>query len=182
MSRPTIVVVDLQNEYLSTGKLPLHELAVAIENAVSIIGAARQQGAPVIYIRHEQPGAPFFVPGSYGVEIIPEVAPTSDETVVVKNHPNAFRETKLEQLLRDQGTDQVVILGAMSHMCIAATGRAASELGFETTVIHDACATMDLEHEGVTVSAGQVHAANMAALAFAYAKVISTEKFLTAQA
>jgi len=40
---------------------------------------------------------------------------------------------------------QVVIVGAMSHMCIDATTRAAHELGLKCTVIHDACATRDLE-------------------------------------
>jgi hypothetical protein len=47
-------------------------------------------------------------------------------------------------------------------------------------VIHDACATRDLEFNGVSVPAAQVHAAFMAALAFAYASVVSANEFLAA--
>jgi nicotinamidase-related amidase len=174
MSKRAVVVVDLQNEYLPTGKLPLHELDVAVENAAKVIQNARAKGEPVIHIRHEQPGAPFFVPGSQGVEIIPAVAPKQGETVIVKNHPNSFRDTELKKVLDDAGVDQVVIVGAMSHMCIAATGRAATDFGYDTTIVEDACATMDQEFKGVAVPAAQVHAANMAALAFAHGKVVST--------
>jgi hypothetical protein len=47
-------------------------------------------------------------------------------------------------------------------------------------VIHDACATRDLEFNGVTVPAAHVHAAFMSALGFAYASVVSTDEFLAA--
>ena len=62
----------------------------------------------------------------------------------------------------------------MSHMCIDATTRAAADLGFNCLVAHDACATRDVEFEGKQVAAGDVHAAYMSALGFAYAKVMPT--------
>ncbi|WP_368671172.1 hypothetical protein [Cupriavidus sp. IK-TO18] len=46
---------------------------------------------------------------------------------------------------------------------------------------HDACASRDLEFEGVEVPAAQAHAAFMAALRFAYARVISTREWLDEQ-
>src|SRR3546814_12535838 len=66
----------------------------------------------------------------------------------------------------------------MSHMCVDATVRAANDLGYKTITIHDACATRELEFNGVITPAGQVHAALMSALAFAYGDVISTEALL----
>jgi nicotinamidase-related amidase len=68
----------------------------------------------------------------------------------------------------------------MSHMCIDATTRAAADLGFDCTVVHDACATRDVEFEGNKVAADDVHAAYMSALGFAYAKVILTSDALRA--
>lgn len=176
MSKRAVVVVDLQNEYLPTGKLPLRNVESAIENAAKVIEGARAKGEPVIHIRHEFPGeAPFFNPGTTGVEIIPAVAPQPGETVIVKNHPNSFRDTELKQVLDEQGIEEVVIVGAMSHMCIAATSRAATDFGYDATVVEDACATIDLEFGGVAVPAEQVHAANMAAIAFAHGKVVSSD-------
>jgi hypothetical protein len=51
-------------------------------------------------------------------------------------------------------------------------------MGYVTTILHDACTTLDVEFDGVTVPAAQVHAAAMAALAFGYGSVISTDKYL----
>jgi nicotinamidase-related amidase len=67
----------------------------------------------------------------------------------------------------------------MSHMCVDAATRAASDFGYKVTVIHDACATHDQDFNGVKVPAAQVHAAFMAGLAFAYATLKSTDEFLS---
>jgi isochorismate hydrolase len=72
----------------------------------------------------------------------------------------------------------LVICGAMSHMCIDATTRAAFDLGFNCIVIEDACATRDLQHKGAKIEAGQVHGAFMAALSGLYAKVISVDEYI----
>lgn len=180
MSRRAVVVVDLQNEYLASGKLPLVGIEEAAANAAEVIGAARSKGDLVIHVRHEARSAeaPFFVPGSHGVDIISIVRPTEGEPIIVKHYPNSFRETALKQMLDANGVEEIVIVGAMSHMCINATSRASADLGYDTVIVHDACATRDLEFNGLTVSAAQVHAANMAALAFAYGTVVGTREFL----
>ena len=179
MSKRAIIVVDLQNEYLPSGKLPLVGIDETTANAAKVIEAARSAGDKVIHIRHESPAdVPFFVPGTDGVKIIPTVAPAEGELVITKNYPNSFRETKLKQALDAEGIKDVVVVGAMSHMCIDATSRAAADLGYATTIVEDACATRDLEFNGQTVPAAQVHAAYMSALAFAYGKVVTTSELL----
>ena len=96
----------------------------------------------------------------------------------MKHYPNSFRETELKAMLDERGVEEVVIVGAMSHMCIDATSRAAADFGYSTVVVHDACATRDVEFAGKTVPAGEVHAAYMSALAFAYGKVVSADELL----
>ena len=58
-------------------------------------------------------------------------------------------------------------------MCVDAGVRAASDLGFACVLAHDACAAAPLSFGGVDVAAPEVHAAFVAALGFAYAKVMS---------
>ena len=179
MSKRALIIVDLQNEYLPTGKLALVGIDQAVTNASRVIAAARAKGDLVINIRHEfATDAPFFVPGTKGVQIIPAVAPEAGETVILKNHPNSFLKTGLKELLDEHGIEETVIIGAMSHMCIDATTRAASDFGYKVTVVHDACATRDLEFNGETVPAAQVHTALMSALGFAYAKIMTTDEYL----
>ncbi|WP_228756296.1 hypothetical protein [Stenotrophomonas sp. MH181796] len=50
--------------------------------------------------------------------------------------------------------------------------------GYKTTVVHDACATRELEFDGKSVPAEQVHTALMSTLAFGYAEVISADTYL----
>ena len=121
---------------------------------------------------------PFFVPGSDGVQIHDSVSPQDGEPVIVKNYPNSFLKTDLKQMLERDAIEDLSIVGAMSHMGIDATTRAASDLGYKTTVVHDACATRDLAFQGQTVPAAQVHAALMSALGFAYATVVTTDEYL----
>lgn len=181
MKKSGLIVVDLQNEYLPTGKLPLSGIEAAVANAARVIAHARNNGIPVFHIRHEfaNDEAPVFIPGTDGVNIQTTVAPQAGEAVIVKNHINAFRDTDLKQQLDAQGVEEVIVVGAMSHMCIDAVVRAAVDMGYVATILHDACATLDVEFDGVTVPAAQVHAAAMAAFAFGYGSVISTDKYLS---
>ena len=178
MSKRAILVVDLQNEYWPQGNFPLAGIEAAAANAARVIAHARDKGDLVVNIRHQMPGGPIFVPGSDGVRINDAVLPQGDEPVITKNFPNSFRETGLDDMLKDKGIEDVVVVGAMSHMCVDATVRAANDLGYQTTTIHDACATRDLEFNGVTTRAAQVHAAYMAALAFLYGEVTDTDEFI----
>lgn len=104
--------------------------------------------------------------------------PRAGETVVQKNFPNSFRDSGLQQTLRTMTVDSLLIVGAMSHMCIDATTRAAFDLGFQCSVAEDACATRDLQFNHEQIEAAQVHAAFMAALAWPYAKVAATAELL----
>lgn len=177
-----LIVVDIQNDYFPGGKWTLSGVDAAADNAARLIEAARASGDLVVHIRHEfaSEDAPFFAPGSEGAQIHPKVLNRSDEHVVLKSHINSFRETDLKPVLDKNGVKEVVIVGNMSHMCVDGITRAAVDFGYKATVIHDACASRDLEFNGVRVPAEQVHAAFMAALGFGYATVRSTDEYLGA--
>jgi nicotinamidase-related amidase len=182
MSKQALIVVDIQNDYFPQGKWPLAGAETAADNAARLIEAFRQAGDLVVHIRHEftSDTAPFFTPGSEGAQLHPKVLNRPDEPVVLKHFVNSFRETELKSILDRHDIKQLVVVGSMSHMCIDGITRAAADQGYDVTVIHDACASRDLEFNGLVVPAAQVHAAFMSALAFAYANVVSTEQCLAA--
>jgi len=173
-----LLIVDIQNDYFSGGAMELVGMEVAAERAVELLAAVRGAGTPVIHVQHlaARPDASFFLPDTPGAEIYESVAPHAGEVVVQKHYPNAFRDTSLLDEVRATGLDNVLICGAMSHMCIDATTRAAFDLGLRCTVVSDACATRDLTFQGETVAARAVHAAFMAALAVPYARVVTTQQ------
>lgn len=171
-----LIIVDIQNDYFPGGRMALHKIERAAANARKLLDHFRNTRQPTFHIQHtwDDPSAPFFVAGSPGAAIHESVTPLPGEPVIVKHFPNSFRESVLLDGLKTAGAKQLTICGAMSHMCIDATTRAAADLGFDCVVVHDACATRDVEFEGNKVAANDVHAAYMSALSFAYAKVMPT--------
>jgi nicotinamidase-related amidase len=168
-----LVIIDIQNDYFPGGRNELVGADDAAARAAEVLAGFRERGEQVVHLQHvwDAPDAEFFAPGTPGVEINPAVAPAGDEAVVQKAFPNGFQHTDLEQRLRD--ADQLVLFGMMTSMCVDATVRAAVDLGFECTVVHDACATKDLRFDGRAVAAADVHAAFLAALGDGYAALTS---------
>ena len=175
-----LIIVDIQNDYFAAGRMPLHEIDRAAANAAKLLEHFRKTGQPTFHIQHtwEDASAPFFVAGTSGAAIHESVAPRPGEPVIVKHFPNSFRESTLLEQLRSAGAKELTICGAMSHMCIDATTRAAADLAFNCTVAHDVCATRDVEFNGNKVAADDVQTAYMSALGFAYAKVLPTTEAL----
>ena len=175
-----LIVVDIQNDYFPGGAHPLEGPEAAAGQARHLLDAFRGSGEPVVHLQHvwDAPDAAFMRPGTTGVEIHPLVAPVGGEPVLQKAHPNGFLDTSLEDTLRGLEVDSVVVCGMMTSMCVDATVRAAVDLGFDTSVAHDACATCDLEFAGRTVPAADVHAAFLAALADGYARVAPTDELV----
>ena len=174
-----LILIDIQNDYFPEGKMALVGMENAANNAKKLLDRFREVNLPVFHVQHisSRPGASFFLPGTEGVKLHESVNPLPDEIVVQKSFPNSFRDTALLNHLNGADVKRVVICGAMSHMCIDATTRAAFDFGFSCVVIDDACATHDLQHKGKAVEAEKVHAAFMAALEVFYAKVISLNDF-----
>jgi len=178
-----LLLIDIQNDYFPGGRMELANMPEAAARAARLLEWFRDHRQPVLHIQHisRRAGATFFLPETDGVMIHASVTPRGGELLVPKSFPNSFRGTLLLDRLQHLDIDTLVICGAMSHMCIDATTRAAFDHGFDCTVIEDACSTRDLEFRGVRVGAAEVHAAFMAALAAPYARVLGCDEYLAAQ-
>ena len=176
-----LLLIDIQYDYFPGGAMELMDMAAAAANAAKLLAKFRKEARPVYFVQHlaNRPGATFFLPDTPGAQIHATVAPLPEEPVIIKHFPNSFRETKLLEVLRQDEVGHLIVVGAMSHMCIDATTRAAFDLGFHCTVVEDACATRDLEFKGEKIKAKEVHGAFMAALKMVYAEVISLAEFMS---
>jgi nicotinamidase-related amidase len=173
-----LVIVDIQNDYFPGGKMELVGMEAASQKAQRVLELFRTKDIPIFHIQHisNWQGATFFLPGTDGAEIHESVTPKSGEPVIQKHFPNCFRTTSLREQLSDVGIEEITFCGAMSHMCIDTSVRAAFDLGFRCILVSDACATRNLEFGGITIEASQVHAAFMSALSAPFAHVIEAKK------
>lgn len=179
-SNCAVVLIDYQNEYID-GAMPLGQAGTnAIANARLLLDKAREQEIPIFHITHHgADNGNVFDPLSSNVEIIAELQPKAGETVIVKKHPNAFYDTQLQALISAAQKQQIIFAGFMSHMCVSSSVRAAFDLGFDSFVCHDACATRDLpDYEKDKISADIIHATAMAALQDRFAALVTTDALI----
>ena len=161
LSESALIMVDLQNTY-TEGVMKLENVEPALEEAATLLERARSAGAKIIHIQHDAgEGSPYDVHADIGA-IHSSVAPRDGEAVIWKNFPSAFVGTDLQKQLGD--TQNLVLAGFMTHMCINSTARSGFSLGFAPTVVAAATATRALPNGNEDVPAAHVQAASLAAL------------------
>ena len=176
-----LIIIDVQNDYFQNGNMELVNPNTAASNTAEVLTWFRQNYRDnIFHIQHiaSNPALGFFLPGTKGAEIHASVQPLETEKVIVKHFPNSFLKTNLENELKGKNINKGVIVGMMTHMCVDATVRAAVDLGFDVTLLEDACATRDLSYNGNNIPAEFVHASFIGALDGMYAKILSTKQFL----
>lgn len=167
-----LVIIDIQNDYFPGGAMELVGAKEASLVAARLKADFAANAKPIFVVQHiAGENASFFRPGTYGVELHESVSLGDADVLIQKRYPNAFRETSLLEHLHSHLISKLTVVGMMTHMCIDTSVRAASDLGFEVTLISDGCATRDLVFDGRTVKAADVQAAYLAALNGSFATV-----------
>jgi len=168
-----LVVVDVQNDFADPGgSLAVASGSAIVATVNREIAMARNNGALVVATQDWHPeSTPHFakdggiwpvhcVAGTWGAALHPELALPDDAPRVRKGAGGedgysgfTMRDpvtgetvaTELEDLLRDAGIERVVVVGLATDYCVKATALDAVRLGFETHVLTDAIAAVDLE-------------------------------------
>lgn len=175
-----LLVIDIQNFYFEGGLLPLTKPEEAAAQARRLLDAFRAKHLTVIHVQHVPTSVKIVddVPVDPQYRIRPIVAPAPGEKVITKRYANSFRGTDLLDYLRAKGIKKLVIVGMQTQMCVEAAARAAADLGFDVTVVHDACTTHPLEFGGHTAPEIDVHTTALATIANGYGRVVSTDELL----
>lgn len=132
--------------------------ATALPNMVRLQKACRRAGIEVTYTVVESMTADgrdrsldykitgFHVPkGSPDAEMVNELAPAGDEMVFPKTSSSVFISTNIDYVLRNLGTEYLIIAGCLTDQCIDSAVRDACDLGYLVTVPTDAVVTQSQE-------------------------------------
>lgn len=175
LGESTLVMIDFQNTYRA-GVMALDGADQALAAGARLLASARAAGAPVVHVVNDGgEGSPYDIRAEIG-SISAEVAPLAGEPVVVKQFPNAFHDTALEETLRDlnAGPD-LVIAGFMTHMCVTFTAQGAFNLGYRPTVVAEATATRALSApDGNVLSAATLQSAALTTITDLFGTVAPT--------
>ena len=164
MTGTALLAMDFQR-----GIVERFDSAVTLDAAVRAVGAARDAGVPVLFVRVAfRDGFPEIAAsnrtfsalkerGPSGTErheqtqIHPALGRRDDEPLVTKRRVGAFTGSDLDVLLRALGARHLVLAGIATSGVVLSTLRLAADLDFELTVLADACTDADPEvHRVVT--------------------------------
>ena len=166
LSRATLVIVDLQNDFVRQGApMEVPGVRATLPPVQKLIAAARAAAWPVIYTK--------FVAGpcrtllwnwspqmeQFGVcqrrlkrryadlseerlcaDVVDEIHPQPHDYVVDKYGYSAFHNTNLSDILASEGRDTIVVVGTVTHICVAETVHDGFAQGLKVVVASD-CVT-----------------------------------------
>jgi nicotinamidase-related amidase len=136
-----LLVIDVQNGVVagSTNRDGV------IANINALVGQARAQDVPVIWVQHTSDDLPL---GSEEWQYVPELVRDDAEPLVQKNYGDSFEATDLEEVLTDRGVGRLFVTGAQTDACIRSTLHGAFTRGYDVTLVGDAHTTEDLTEYG----------------------------------
>ena len=179
---PVLLLIDLQQGLVEPspedGPRSTPQLT---KNVASLLTFFRSKSWPILHVQHDDiinidNNISSRFPSSF--KIHSSAAPLENEPVFVKHVGSPFVATRLEEELRKLGKRRVIVAGMDGRECVNNTTRHGVDLGYEITVVWDACASFGMVGlDGKVVDAETTHQMAMAML-LSYAKVESLEKVM----
>jgi nicotinamidase-related amidase len=182
MSRRALLVIDVQNEYV-TGNLPIEypDVNVSLANVGRAIDAANRHGVPVVVVQNVAPAAsPLFARGSDGAALHEVVATRPRAHLIEKSMPSAFAGTDLAGWLAQHDIDTIVIAGYMTHNCDDSTVKHAVHAGLSVEFLADATGAVPYENRAGRASAEEIHRVFTVVMQSRFAAVLTTAEWLAA--
>ena len=153
-----LLLVDVQNWVVNDRQAAIRPefdaavRATALPNMVRLVEASRRAGLEVLYTVMENltrdgrdRGLDYKLSGisiekgSWDAKVLDAVAPAEDEIVLPKTSSSVFNSTNIHYLLRNLGTEELVVAGFLTDQCIDHTVKDAADRGYYVTCIRDAC-------------------------------------------
>lgn len=174
--KQALVIIDMQmylQDRLDSGRD--HVNGDAIIKVAALAAKFRRDGGKVVHVHHgdPDPASPMHI-GAPAQRVMPGVEPLGGEPIFIKNTSSPFASTGMENYLRHNHIETLVVTGAVAGYCVNTTVRVGSDLGFKMVVVRDAVIGFDLPDENL--SARTIFDVTMAHLKSDFARVIdSTE-------
>jgi len=133
--KPALLVIDIQNVYLSM--VPEREKEVAMTYINGLIELFRSNGFPVIriYSLDEESGPK---PGSEQFEYPSSVLIRDEDAKVIKTYGDGFNKTDLDKIIKEKGSNTLFLCGLSAVGCVLATWVGAQDHDYKAFIVKDA--------------------------------------------
>jgi nicotinamidase-related amidase len=145
MEKTALLIIDVQLGMFDE-RFPVFNGDDLLSTIQSLIHKARTAQMPIVFVQHngKDENDPIY-PGLPGWQIHPEIAPLEGDTIIHKDHPDAFQNTDLQEKLQGLGITHLVEAGIQTEYCVDTTCRRAYSLGYQVTLVKDGHSTWDTE-------------------------------------
>jgi nicotinamidase-related amidase len=181
LDRAVLLPIDMQQAFDGPG-WPRRWNEHVDANGQALLAAWRAAGRPIIHVRHDsvQTGSTL-APGAPGNAFRLGFEPLDGEPVVTKSVNSAFIGTDLDLRLKRLGARHAIAFGISTDMCVSTTIRTGANMGWDMTLVPDACDCFDLpDGQGATIPAEQVQRAHVATLAFEFCRTMAAQDLVRA--
>ncbi len=109
---------------------------------LNLLSKWREQGLPVAFTRHDsvEDRSPLKLNLPSG-DLKPGFSIADGDISIIKNVNSGFVGTSLHKEFRDRGITRLVIVGFFTNMCVETTVRMAGNMGYDTYLVPEGCAT-----------------------------------------
>jgi nicotinamidase-related amidase len=135
-----LIVIDIQKALIDED---LYDMRGFLDRICRIIEAARENGAEVIFVKHDAGPGTGFSDGDEGFEFTEEISPLDREKVFVKTINSCFGNRDFTAYLSDSGDSDLMIVGLQTDFCIDATVKSAFERGYRVIIPQGTNSTFD---------------------------------------
>ncbi|MCR8559001.1 cysteine hydrolase [Mucilaginibacter sp. BJC16-A38] len=160
-----LLVMDMQAAVLAGLADPkplLSNIATAVTHArnnnipVIYVVVGFRTGAPEISTRNKMFGGMRERSSGINMEemlkVHPDLAPATNEIIVVKRRVSAFTGSDLEVILRAQGIQHLILTGMAASGVVLSTLREAADKDYRITILEDCCGDRDDEVKGILMA------------------------------
>ncbi|MGH8138900.1 MAG: cysteine hydrolase family protein [Steroidobacteraceae bacterium] len=180
--KTVLIVIDVQESFRNRPYWQAEELPGFLANVQSLIDRCRAQGIPVLQVFHQErpdEASNPFSAASGLVRPLRELKLTADAIFHKEVHSALFGKaadgTTLEQWLRNQGVEEILVTGIRTEQCCETTTRHASDVGFKVHYITDATLTFPMQsRSGRKFSAADIRERTELVLDGRFARIVST--------
>ena len=157
----------LQKTYPDIANYLLPRIKIVIANFQKLLEFFRKNNLRVFYVsfgasmpdasdmlplrKMKSSETPAFTTADFEYQILDELKPAPGELVVSKATRCAFIGTGLDHTLRMMSIDTIAIGGTVDNACVESTARGASDCGYNTILINDACASWTEQDHNATM-------------------------------
>jgi nicotinamidase-related amidase len=178
--KTALIVIDVQQSFEHRPYWREDGVSGFVSRLQKLIDRAKAQGVPILQVFHEEPTGVFSRASGY-VKTLAALRIEPTEVFYKGVHSALFGRTSsgtsLENWLRENGVEHVIVTGIRTEQCCETTTRHASDSGFRVTYVLDATHTFPMvAKSGRTYSAADIMERTALVLADRFASIVNAEE------